>query len=134
MPKSETISMSQEPHFHTKILYLFTHFKMVLEQGSANLNIGRGRPYGMIHILYSISKWTDDMSHGSEFLFSVDSEVSEIDTNDWSEWIIENYFSWFCRTEIIYFWTQRKKNFTQKPFFEETNWQFEIARINFRIS
>ena len=66
------------------------------------------------------------MSHGSEFLFSVDSEVSEIDTNDWSEWIIENYFSWFCRTKNIYFCTQGKKNFRQKPFLEEINWRFEI--------
>lgn len=74
-------------------------------------------PYCMLHVLCSIFEWPDDMSHGSEFLFSVDSEVSEIDTNDWSEWIIENYFSWFCRTENIYFLTQRKRIFKQKTIF-----------------
>ena len=72
--------MSQEPHFHTKVMYLFTHFKIVLEQGSANLNIGRGDH--TVWFIFYAQFLNEPMSHGSEFLFSVDSEVSEIDTND----------------------------------------------------
>ena len=43
------------------------------------------------------------MAVDSGFLFSVESEVSEIDTNDWSEWIIENYFFSILQNKIIYF-------------------------------
>ena len=38
----------------------------------------------------------------------IDCDVAEIDTNDWSKWIIENYFSRYSRTEIICFLKPRK--------------------------